>query len=79
MDLLTVTDVKYLGDYVLRCAFNSGVVKKVDMTPLLAFPAYNELKDENLFKQFSLDDTIFWSTGADISPEWLFENGVEVS
>lgn len=78
MNTLSVTAVKYLGSYNLLCTFNTGITKKVDMRPLLAYPAYDELKDENLFQQFGLDDTVFWLTGADIAPEWLYNHGVEV-
>lgn len=79
MNTLTVKSAKYLGGYVLLCTFSSGDVKKIDMTPLLAFPAYSELKDETKFQQFGLDETIFWANGADIAPEWLFANGTPCS
>lgn len=79
MDLLSVKQVEYLGNYIMMCSFNNGVTKKVDMTPLLSYPAYKTLKDENEFKQFGLDMTIFWANGADIAPEWLYDNGVEVA
>ncbi len=74
--LLKVIDVSYVGNYSLMCRFNNGVVKLVDLTPLLQYPAYRELKDENAFKQFGLDSTIFWANGADIAPEYLYEHGV---
>jgi len=57
---LKVTDVEYNGDYSLLCTFNDGAVKNVDMTPILDAPAFRELKDLNLFKQFGLDGTIFF-------------------
>jgi len=75
--LLTITDVEYLGDYSLLCSFNNGQRRKVDLTPLLIYPAFAELRDKNNFIQFGLDQTIFWSNGADIAPEYLFEHGVE--
>lgn len=78
MNLLTVTKVKYLGAYALLCTFSTGDVKQVDLTPLLAYPAYRDLADEEMFRQFGLDETIFWANGSDISPEWLYDNGVEV-
>lgn len=78
MKNLSVTDVKHLGGHILLCTFNSGIVKKVDLAALLVYPAYADLKDESAFKQFGLDETIFWANGADIAPEWLYENGVEV-
>lgn len=73
--MLKVTNVEYLGDYVLLCSFNNGQQRTVDLTPLLQYPAFEELKDKNKFVQFGLDGTIFWANGADIAPEYLFENG----
>ena len=74
--LLTVKDVEYMGDYTLLCTFSDGVRKRVDLTPLLENPAFQELKDKSLFIQFGLQNTIFWINGADIAPEYLYENGV---
>ncbi len=73
--LLTITDVEYLGDYTLLCTFNTGERRKVDLTPLLSYPAYEELRDKEQFIQFGLEDTIFWKNGADIAPEYLYEMG----
>lgn len=74
--ILSVKDVKYISDYVLLCTFSDGVTKKVDLSILLQYPAFEELKDINLFRQFGLDGTLFWSNGADIAPEFLYEHGV---
>lgn len=74
--ILAVKDVDYLGGYTLLCTFNDGVRKKVDLSPLLQYPAYSELKDEHKFVQFGLYQTIFWSNGADIAPEYLYDHGV---
>ena len=74
--ILTIKDVDYLGDYTLLCTFNDGAKKKVDLTSLLKYPAFRELKDKNKFIQFGLDQTIFWANGADIAPEYLYEHGV---
>jgi hypothetical protein len=73
--LLTVTDVEYLGDYTLLCTFSTGETLKVDLTPLLSYPAFEELRDKEQFIQFGLEDTIFWKNGADIAPERLYEMG----
>ena len=74
--MLRVTDVEYMGGYNLLCTFSTGEKKTVDLTPLLKYPAFEELKDEKMFIQFGLDGTIFWANGADIAPEYLFENGI---
>ena len=55
------------------------MLNTTDMTPVLDAPAFQELKDLDLFKQFGLDETIFWGNGADIAPEWLYQNGVPVA
>ena len=83
--LLTITDVEYLGDYTLLCTFSTGERRKVDLTPLLSYPAFEELRDKKEFFdkrsgraeriQFGLDQTIFWKNGADIAPERLYEMG----
>lgn len=60
----------------MKCLFSDGVTKIVNLESLLQYPAYQVLRDENLFVQFGLNGTIFWVNGADIAPEYLYENGV---
>lgn len=62
--------------YTIKCLFNDGTTKLVDLSILLPYPAFQELRDIELFKQFGLDNTIFWNNGADIAPEFLYEHGV---
>lgn len=70
--MLKVIDAEYIGGHTLLCHFNDGAQKKVDLTPLLSYPAFKYLRDEKLFIQYGLDGTaIFWSNGADIAPEYL--------
>lgn len=76
MNNLFITGIKYLGGFVMLCTFSTGVVKRVDLRPLLSYPAYKELQDESKFMQFGLDHTLFWANGADIAPEWLYEHGI---
>lgn len=78
MEEIFVSEVENLGGYVLKCTFNNGVVKNVDMSPLFQYPAFKALKDESQFEQFGLDYTIFWANGADIAPEWLYDHGTAV-
>lgn len=47
--------------------------------PLLNYPAYAELKDEKEFERYGVDGMVFWANGADIAPEFLYENGAPVS
>ena len=50
--MLTVINVEYEGGYTLLCEFSDGVRKRVDLTPLLKYPAFEELRDEKQFIQF---------------------------
>lgn len=73
--ILLVESAEYMGNYTLLCTFSNGEKRKVDLAPLLKLPAYEELKDENEFVRYGVDGTVFWANGADIAPEYLFENG----
>ena len=74
--MLLVTSAEYLGGHTLLCTFSTGERKKVDLTPLLNLPAYEELKDENEFIRYGIDGTVFWANGSDIAPEYLYEKGI---
>lgn len=73
--ILLVESAEYMGKHTLLCTFNNGERRKVDLTPLLKYPAFEELKDESEFERYGVDVTVFWANGADIAPEYLYENG----
>lgn len=73
--ILLVESAEYMGKYTLLCTFNNGERRKVDLTPLLKYPAFEELKDESEFERYGVDGTVFWANGADIAPEFLYEMG----
>ncbi len=47
--MLHVLSADYLGDYALLCTFDNGESRKVDLKPLLEFPAFHDLRDEAKF------------------------------
>ena len=65
--ILLVESAEYMGKYTLLCTFNNGERRKVDLTPLLKY--------ESEFERYGVDGTVFWANGADIAPEFLYENG----
>lgn len=74
--ILHVTDVQYLQDYQLKLKFNDGLEGTVDLSRELWGLMFEPLKDKNLFSQVRLDkelDTIVWSNGADLAPEFLHQ------
>lgn len=76
--MLHVSRTEYLGDYTLLCSFDNGEIREVDLTPILRFPAFQDLQDMSKFQEFGVLNTIFRSNGADIAPEWLLQHGKAV-
>ena len=74
-----VTNAEYLGDYKVSVLFNNGVKKTVDFYSLLFvkdYPAFRPLKDIEVFKKFTVSDTLEWENGEiDIAPETIYDMG----
>ncbi|MBR6118353.1 MAG: DUF2442 domain-containing protein [Paludibacteraceae bacterium] len=76
MELVWITNAKYLGEYRLELTFSNGKIKVFDAKDYIAsHPLFASLKDKQLFSQFQLDGwTVSWLDGKlDISPEYLLE------
>jgi len=72
-----VKKAKYLHDYVLQVGFNNGINGEVDLSKELIGEVFGELKDKKKFKSFKVDpvlETVVWKNGADLAPEFLFDN-----
>ena len=57
--------------------FNDGAEGEVDLANELDGEVFGPLKDINKFKSFKVDpvlETIVWENGADLAPEFLYEN-----
>ena len=74
MELVWITNAKYLGEYRLELTFSNGTVKVFDAKDYIASrPLFAALKDQKTFSQFELDGwTVSWLNGKlDIAPEYL--------
>lgn len=77
-----VKDVAYVSDYKLLVTFEDAVVKLVDLEPHLDGKIFEPLKDVEYFKTVRVNpdiDTIVWDNDADLSPDFLYEIGVDGS
>jgi hypothetical protein len=75
-----VKDVIYVSGYKLLVTFEDGVVKLVDLESYLDGEIFEPLKDIDYFKTVSVNpdiNTIVWDNDADVSPDFLYEIGVE--
>ncbi len=75
--ILHVREAKYLRDYVIWLRFNDGAEGERDLESELEGEMFAPLKDLSLFQRFRVDpelQTIAWENGADLAPEFLYEN-----
>lgn len=73
----TIKTVKPLGDFILACEFTDGVLKKVDIKPLLDKEAFKPLStDSNFQKVVNKDYFIEWiGLDIDLSADTLWHLG----
>jgi hypothetical protein len=74
MQLIWITDAKYVDGYKVAITFNDGLKKTVDLKNHLSQGIFKPLNDIDTFRKFYLSDwTIEWANGADMAPEFLYE------
>lgn len=74
--IVRVTDAKLVRNFVIWVRFNDGSEGEVDLSGELEGPVFEPLQDPEVFAQFRLDPdihTIVWANGADLAPEFLYE------
>lgn len=74
---LHVKEAKYVHDYVIWLRFSDGTEGEVDLKDELEGEIFEPLKDMEAFKSFKVDqelETVVWSNGADLAPEFLHEH-----
>ncbi|WP_428357780.1 DUF2442 domain-containing protein [Methyloprofundus sp.] len=72
---LHVTSAKYLEDYKVEVSFNNGRKGIADLSDALNGKMFEPLKNKTEFSKLVIDkelDTIVWSNGADLAPEYIF-------
>jgi hypothetical protein len=70
-----INKLEYKTDYIYKVQFSDNKEGEINLQPFLWGEAFEELKDKNLFKQASIDDTsgtISWPNGVDIALETLY-------
>jgi uncharacterized protein YnzC (UPF0291/DUF896 family) len=80
-----VEDAEYVEEFKIKVWFRDGSIKIVDFRNRLFNNSLGEmlepLKNIEVFNKVKYDidaSTIVFPNGADIAPEWLYENGVEL-
>ena len=72
----TLRTAEYAGDYKIRLSFEDGTIGEIDLEDELWGEVFEPLKDVALFRDFQVDPelrTVVWSNGADLAPEFLYQ------
>ena len=75
MKEIAVQAVKPLDDMMMIVTFESGEKRLYDATQLLAYPAFQRLKDDEIFKNAKVEyGVVTWDDGEiDIAPETVYK------
>ena len=73
---IKVNSIKVVAELCLLVTFSNGEKRIFDAKELLKYPAYEKLKDNNIFKNAYVENGIIvWDNGKiDIAPETVYNN-----
>jgi len=72
-----VVEAKYVRDFIVFVRFANGQEGTVDFQDILSGPMFEPLRNQGIFCQFYIHPdfkTLCWPNGADIAPEFLYED-----
>ncbi len=73
--MVWVVNANYISEYKIQIVFNDNSEVLIDFQEILQNDKrsiFQELLDINRFKDFKVEmDTIIWSNGLDLAPEYL--------
>ena len=72
-----VIKAQYAQEFTIHVCFSDGAEGDVDLSQELHGEIFEPLKNFAIFKDFSIHPefhTLCWPNGADIAPEFLYEN-----
>jgi len=71
-----VVEARYVGGHTVWLRFGDGREGEIDLAPVLNGAIFEPLKDAEIFQDFTVDPdfhTLVWPNGADLAPEFLYE------
>ena len=72
--LARIVQVDHLGELALRLSFDDGLVRDLDLDPMLHGGVLEALRDKALFATARVDETagmVAWPNGVDLDPDVL--------
>ena len=78
-EIIRVTDVQTLDDYLLKIKFSNGKIKIFDFKPFLEKPVFVPLKNKEFFDKAKVKYyTVVWNDKIDFDAESLYWNSISV-
>lgn len=74
--MIRVADARLVRDFVVWVRFTDGTQGEVDLSDELEGPIFEPLKDPRVFAQLRVHPelhTLVWPNGADLAPEFLYQ------
>ena len=71
-----VIEAHHISGYVVSIRFRDGTEGEIDLGPELVGPVFESLRDQEQFRRFRVDPefhTLVWPNGADLAPEFLYQ------
>ena len=72
-EFVHVVEARYRGGHRVWLRFDDGLEGEIDLESELYGEVFEPLKDPEVFRGFSVDETLVWPNGADFAPEFLHE------
>jgi hypothetical protein len=76
-----VREVEPLAGRSVRLEFTDGVIRAVDLVPLIPGPVFEQVRlDRSYFERVRVNEktgTIEWPNGADLDPDVLYDEDLE--
>ena len=74
-----VIAVTSLDSHALLLQFNNGEQRRMDVSPYLAYPVFERLRDPGFFALVQADHgTVSWPAGIDLDPDSVYLESVPV-
>ena len=74
-----VTAVTALTGHALLLRFNNGEQRRMDVSPYLAYPVFQRLRESGFFALAQADHgTVSWPDGIDLDPDSVYLESVPV-
>lgn len=74
MNLIWVTEAKYVSGYKIKLIFNNGIKAVVDLKDNIRGKIFQPLKDIEYFKRFKQNKwTIEWDCEVNFAPKYLYK------